>query len=35
MSCPSGADTTPEIIEQVRKAATEIVASDRFRKKLD
>jgi tripartite-type tricarboxylate transporter receptor subunit TctC len=29
------ADTTPEIIEQVRKAATEIVASDDFRKKLD
>ena len=29
------ADTPLEIIEQVRKAATEIVASDAFRKKLD
>jgi tripartite-type tricarboxylate transporter receptor subunit TctC len=29
------ADTPPEIIEQVRKAATEIVASDAFNKKLN
>jgi len=29
------ADTPPQIIEQVRKAASEIVASEGFRKKLD
>lgn len=29
------ADTPPEIIEQVRKAATEVVASDAFHKKLN
>jgi tripartite-type tricarboxylate transporter receptor subunit TctC len=29
------ADTPPEIIEQVRKAATEVIASDAFHKKLN